>query len=214
MKNYLALLSAVTVALFSSLQAQSPELSGFVLVNAVVSEQPIMARFNGQKVLKEPGLAQGRATSGLGVPTGAGTLTVDHPELGSADIPLDIAVGTTPIVVAYVEVEAAGANAPPQRTLSLKALPSREDKTKSLFQVYYAAGPKEAPLRCMVNSAAVALEPWKGQRVDGSSLDLKIGDEEVGAVVQEEQGLWYAFVAAAPEGKYLSICVPQIVYRW
>jgi hypothetical protein len=198
---------------FEGARAQAGQLAGFVLVNAVGSKSPIMASYNGKAVLMEPGLSQGSATSGLGVQSGSGTLSVSHPDLGTAEAPLEISPGTTPIVIAYAEMEPAKPDVPPKRKLALKMLQAAASKSPQ-FRVLYSADPKSAPAKLSLNKEEVALAPWRVKTIPGSSLDIVSDKTSVDSTTLEQPESCAVFVARGEDGGLFAVFVPEIIYSW
>jgi len=189
----------------------SSEISGFVLVNCIDSEKPIGASFSGKQVLSERGLGSGRATSGLGVPAGSGVLEVIHPEFGSAELPLEISKGSTPIVVAFLERDAKNPAKEPK--LALGQVKSNPSKVAS-FSLLYAADSGVPAFGGAVNGKAVQLQPWRTQKIEGGSLKLESSGQEIFSVTQEQPEAWYVFLAPKKDKEFLAVGVPQIIYEW
>ncbi len=198
--------------LFHTVSGQSAsEMSGFVLVNCIDSEKPIAASFSGKQVLSESGLASGRTTSGLGVPTGPGVLEVGHPEFGSAELALEISKGATPIVVAFLERDAKNPAKEPK--LALGQVKSNPSKVAS-FSLLYAADSGVPAFGGAVNGKAVQLQPWRTQKIEGGSLKLESSGQEIFSVTQEQPEAWYVFLAPKKDKEFLAVGVPQIIYEW
>jgi hypothetical protein len=206
----------LALVLFSFTRANLPsqtdsEISGLVLVNCVASDQPVMATFSGKPVLLEPGLAAGSATSGLGVPTGAGVLQVTHPEFGSAEISLEIAKGATPIVVVYAEKEPATSEK--KAKLVLRQTQSNPSTTAS-FSLVFVADRQTASLSATANGKPLQLAPWRPQKIESANLRLEASGAEIYSTEQEGPAAWYVFVAAKQGGDFLAVGVPQTIYEW
>ena len=189
----------------------SSEKSGFVLVNCIDSEKPVAASFSGKQVLSERGLASGRTTSGLGVPTGSGVLEVVHPEFGNAELTLEISKGSTPIVVAFLERDAKNPAKEPK--LSLGQVKSNPSKVAS-FSLLYAADSGMPAFGGAVNGKAVQLQPWRTQKIEGGSLKLESSGQEIFSVTPEQPQAWYVFLAPKKDGGFIAAGVPQIIYEW
>src|SRR5438270_5697879 len=95
------LLQILAFAYFDA-SAQAPALAGFVFANAIGINGKTDVTANGRRLTRS-GLEPAMATSGLGLPVGNYQLQVTAPGCETANLPVTIAVGTTPIVVAYLE---------------------------------------------------------------------------------------------------------------
>jgi len=198
-----------------SVTAQSTDMAGFVIVNALSSEEPIQAAYNGKQVLLEPGLSQGQATSGLGVSVGSGVLSIQHPVLGSEEIPLEIKLGSTPIVVVYTEKTGRSSPGQPEKAkLASRVSLAAPDDQQASFQVVYVADRNSPSVNCKLNGKDVTLSPWRPQTVQGATLRLAAGDKELETYEQETKEKVFCFVARKDDGQLLTVFVPQIIYAW
>ena len=193
--------------------AQGTQTAGFVLVNTVASPEPIMASYNGKDILSSPGLRQGSATSGLGVDVGSGVLSVTHPELGTAETALEIDPATTPIVVAFAEIDPPGPGKPAKRKLALHMLQTKPSK-QAAFRVFYAAGKNAEAARVSLNKQATTLSPWLEKNIPGRSLDITAGDKPVGNSEGEADESCAVFIARDEAKGLFAVFVPEIIYRW
>lgn len=207
----LIVLTFLSGAVWSGRAQDAAEISGFVLVNCVASDTPISATFSGKPVLAEPGLAAGRATSGLGVSTGPGLLQVSHPEFESAELSFEVAKGTTPIVVVYLEK--APSNPDKKTKLALRQTPSNRSNNASFVLVL--ATDRESPsFSGTANGQPVQLQTWRPQKIESASITLETAGEEILSVTQEQPEAWYVFVSPTQDGGFLAVGVPQVIYEW
>jgi hypothetical protein len=208
-----ACIALLGLALSENGAAQGAPLAGFVLVNMVASPDPIMASFNGKAVISSRGLQQGRATSGLGVNVGSGTVSVSHPELGSAEAVLEIKLGATPIVVAYAEIEPAKPGQPAKRRIALNVIPAKPSK-EPLYRVFYAAASASPAADLMLNKQAVSLPPWRVQILKGRNLTIATREAEIGNLNMEGKDSCAVFIARDEDKSFFAVTVPEIIYTW
>src|SRR5881398_3613224 len=105
MKRIYKLLFAVgmlTTVVYTPAPAQKPVLAGFVFANAVGVDGRADVTANGRKLTRQ-GLEQGMATSGLGMPIGNYEVQVTAPGCEPAKASIQVQVGATPVLVAFVE---------------------------------------------------------------------------------------------------------------
>lgn len=213
-----AFVVAASIAIFctavvGNAAAQNAEISGFVLVNAVASSDPIMASYDGKSVLAPPGLRQASATSGLGVGVGSGVISVSHPTLGSAEAAMEIKVGTTPIVVAFTENTVAKPGQPAKQKIALQVLPAKSSK-QPLFRVFYAAGKSDSAVNLKLNNKAATLLPWRSQMIQDSNLSVVVGETSIGNFSLEGSEPNAVFIARDGKNGFFAVSVPEIIYNW
>jgi hypothetical protein len=195
------------------------QFSGFVLVNATGSNEPIMASFAGKPVLKEPGLDDAARTSGLGVEVGKNRLEVTNPTLGTAHVELDIAPGSTPVVVAYSQKDspttgAQGTVAKPKKKIALKLLSARPESAKGDFQVIFVGDENNESISPVINGGKVSLRPWRLQTIKGPRITIKNGDKPIKESYQNEPTTWFVFLLVDEGGEMKAVSFPQTIYKW
>src|SRR2546423_3468089 len=99
-----SLSAVISLCAISPLFAQAPAqpLAGFVFANAIGIKDKADITANGKK-LTTNGVAPGIASSGLGLPVGSYQLQVTAPGCETVNAPVQLSIGTTPIVIAYLE---------------------------------------------------------------------------------------------------------------
>ena len=192
--------------------AQPPPLAGFVFVNAVGVKDKIEIIANGKR-LTSIGIAAGIASSGLGLPVGNYQLQVIALGCETATTPLQLSVGTTPILIAYLErVTDPKTNITKSfiRLLQLKAEPETEKYVINALSV----DPVGGSMSVTAGGQTQTVEFRKPARFEGKKLkvaDLAGSTDETSA---DERGSYYCVLFHKADGKVAAILVPERIYRW
>jgi len=195
-------------------QGLPPEqkLAGFVFVNAIGIEQKADISANGKK-LTTSGVAPGIASSGLGLPIGAYQLQVSAPGCEVANASVQLVVGATPIMIAYLERVTDPKTKITKNYIRLLQVPAQPQTEKYIINAL-SVDPT-APITVSAGGRTQTLEfkkpvafEAKVIKVDG---DTPANSEEAAA---EEKGSYYCVVFRRTDGKAAPILIPQRIYQW
>lgn len=215
LKSDMKLLSKALLCLSlatGSVGAQETSMAGFVFANAVAIKGNVSLTANGKRLTSKGGIAPGIASSGLGLPVGKYQIEVTGPGCEPAKASIDVAVGTTPIVVAYLQRVTDPRSNVTKNYIRLLQLPAAFQNEKYLISALSVdptasltatAGGRSSPLEFSkpVNFESKAI---KIADATGASED-KSGDERMS---------YYCFAYHDADGKPASILVPQRIYQW
>ncbi|MGI8819377.1 MAG: hypothetical protein ACR2ID_00650 [Chthoniobacterales bacterium] len=210
--NYSLALAWVALALFAqSAAGQAPPQAGFVLVNATGQKEKAKLTADGKDILAG-GLESGGATSGIPLPVGLHQIQVSVPPLAPASVALTTALGTSPILVAYVEEVLDPQSKATKRILRLTPLPQRPQTGKYLTSIVSFASLQ--PISVQVNHQAVTLEYKKPFPAEGRRFLLAHDGKDVLETEYSEKSSQFCIVFRDAENNLQAILVPDMVYTW
>jgi hypothetical protein len=213
MKHFfkLILIAEISILAVFETRAQTQNLAGFVFANAVGVSAKADVTASGKKLTKN-GIDAGMATSGLGLPVGNYQLQVTAPGCGTATAPLTIAVGATPIVVAYLERKVDPQTRTLKNFIRLLQLPSEPQDQKYLIKVVSVdaganftatAGGQAQQIRFLIPTT---LETKTVKITDsaGATEETRVSDK----------GSYYCFAFQKADGKPGISLALQRIYTW
>jgi hypothetical protein len=192
-------------------QAPTQSLAGFVFANAIGIQDKADITANGKK-LTTNGVAPGIASSGLGLPVGSYQLQVTAPGCETLNASIQLAVGTTPIVIAYLERVTDPKTNITKNFIRLLQFPAepRTDKyvLKALsvdptgqFSVTGGGQTQTAQFRKPF--------PLEGKKI--KATDTAGSYDEATA---DEKGSYYCVLFRKVDGKVAVILIPERIYQW
>lgn len=213
MKHFfkLFLLLQILTFAYSDARAQAPALAGFVLANAIGINGKTDVTASAKKLTRS-GLEPGMATSGLGLPVGNYQMQVTAQGCETANVPVTIAVGTTPIVVAYLERKFDARTNTTKNFIRLLQLPAEPQESKYIIKVM-AVDPA-ANFNVTASGQTQTLQNFKPAVLEAKSIRIS---DSVGATEEakvSEKGSYYCFVFRKADGKPGISLVPQRIYQW
>lgn len=213
MKHFFKLLLPLQILVFACphTRAQAPALAGFVFANAIGINGKTDVTANGKKLTRS-GLEPGMATSGLGLPVGNYQMQVTAPGCETANVPVTIVVGTTPIVVAYLERKFDARTNTTKNFIRLLQLPAEPQESKYIFKVM-AVDPA-ANFNVIAGGQTQALQNFKPSVLEAKSIRIS---DSAGATEEArvtEKGSYYCFVFRKADGKPGTTVLPQRIYQW
>lgn len=212
MKHFCSFLVAqVLVFAGSPSNAQTQNLAGFVFSNAIgiVGKADVTA--SGRKLTKN-GIEAGMATSGLGLPVGSYQLQVTAPGCETATAPVTIAIGATPVVVAYLERKTDPQTRAVKNFIRLLQLPCEPIENKYLIKVisvdstanFIASASNQTKTLELLKPVIFENKVVKIADTSGANEEAKV----------DEKGSYYCFVFRKADGKPGFSLVPQRIYQW
>jgi len=200
--------------LFGSLtKAQVPgvKLAGFVFANAIGVAAKADIAANGKK-LTTNGIEAGIASSGLGLPVGPYQIQVTAPGCEPANASVQVTVGATPILIAYLERVLDPKTNTLKNYIRLLQVPS-EPRTDGYSITAVSVEP--TPVAVTAGGQSQTLEFRKPISFAAKTMKLVVANaadsEEVTA---DEKGSYYCAVFRKADGKLALILVPQRIYQW
>ena len=205
------LLFAALQLICVSSQAQNAKLAGFVFANAIGVSGNADLTANGRK-LTNKGVPAGAATSGLGLEIGSYSVQVTAPGCVPATAPVQLAEGSTPILVAYRERTIDPRSSKPQDVVKTLQLPAQPQKQK--FSLTVVSVDPAGRFTATAGGRTQGLE--FGKPVNFESKTLKIADATGASAEAEvdEKASYYCFLFHTAEGKPTIVTVPQQIYTW
>jgi hypothetical protein len=212
------LFDSLRVAVFvlfplSQLPAQGPAqpLAGFVFANAISITEKADITANGKK-LTSNGVAPGIASSGLGLPVGSYQLLVTAPGCEAANATIQLAVGTTPIVIAYLERVTDPKTRITKNFIRLLQIPA-EPQTERYLLKPFSVDPT-GPFIVKAGGQTQTVEFRKPIRIEGRKLTVTDPAGSSDEAVPEEKGSYYCILFRKADGKAAVILVPERIYQW
>jgi hypothetical protein len=205
----LIFLAAIATQL-SPARAQE-QLAGFVFANAIGISDKADITANGKKLTKS-GIEPGMATSGLGLKIGSYQVQVTAPACESASTQLQIAEGSTPVLISYLEPVIDPATKKPKNVIRLIQLPSQPQEQKYLL-IALSVDPNGAfnatgsgRLQSLQFQKPVSFEAKKIAISDqtGSSAEAEV----------DKKDSYYCIIFHKADGKTGTVLVPQRIYHW
>lgn len=188
------------------------KLAGFVFANAIGIEEKADITANGKK-LTSNGIAPGIASSGLGLPVGSYQIQVTAPGCEVANTAVQLAVGTTPILIAYLERVTDPKTNQTKNYIRLLQVPAQPQTGKYLINALSVDPTK--PISVSSGGRVLALEFRKPVAFEGKTLRVSAENpadaEEASA---EEKGSYYCVLFRRPNGKATPILIPERIYQW
>jgi hypothetical protein len=213
MKHFFSVLLPLQILAFAcaDTRAQAPALAGFVFANAIGINGKTDVTANGKKLTRS-GLEPAMATSGLGLPVGNYQLQVTAPGCETANLPVTIAVGTTPIVVAYLERKFDARTNTTKNFIRLLQFPAEPQENKYIIKVM--AVDAAANFSVTAGGQTQTLQNFKPAVLEAKSVRIR---DSAGATEEAqitEKGSYYCFVFRKADGKPGTAVFPQRIYQW
>lgn len=205
------LLSQALLLIYSHVDAQAPQLAGFVFANAIGIDAKADATASGKKLTRN-GLDPGMATSGLGLPVGSYQLQVTAPGCESATIPLTIAPGVTPVVVAYLERKFDPQARTIRNFIRLLQFPSEPQNNGYLMKVI-SVDP-EAKFTASAGTRAEALQNFRPAVFDAKSVKITDSAGGIDEAKVSQKGSYYCFAFRRADGRPGTSVALQRIYQW
>ncbi len=192
-------------------QASAPTLAGFVFANAIGIKEKADITANGQK-LTSAGVVPGIASSGLGLPPGSYNIVVTAPECESAKASIQLTVGATPILVAYLDPAPDPTTHVPKNFIRLLQLPAQPQTEKYLINA--VAVDRATAFTASVGGQTQALEFLKPVLFEGKRITVNDQTGHSDSTAGDERCSYCCFVFRKADGTPGTILVPQRIYRW
>ncbi len=209
MNHRFSFLGLCALLFTASVEAQAP-LAGFVFANAIGIAENADVSANGRKLTMN-GVAPGNATSGLGLAVGTYQIQVTAPGCEPALSQLKLDAGTSPIILAYLEI-VKDTNGAEKRTIRLLQLPSKPQKDE--WRITFVSVSARSPLPIQINGEKVSLEFKKPHSTQGKQLSVGLGESSEEPVELDEKGSYFVVVFDDAGGKAKRLLVEETVYRW
>ncbi len=202
--------------LFSFLEAraQQGQMAGFVVANA--TDQKMQLLVDGKNLIPT-GIESGTATSGIPLTLGSHQIEVSIPaksqELRPAKAALTIALGTCPILVAYVEEAVDPTTRQVKKALRVVQLAQKPQKERFITTTMSLVSPPQ-PVSVSLNGTPVSLTYLKPQVSEGRRFVIADGPNQLEDAEYSEKCSQFCLVFKGANNKLRSILVPDMIYTW
>ena len=206
----LVLLTAATAASLCAPCLTAADLAGFVFVNAVGIKDKVDITADGRR-LTSHGIAAGIASSGLGLPAGSYQVKVTAPDCETATAPVQLAVGTTPILIAYLERVT-----DPKTNKTTSYIRLLQVMAESQTEKYVINALSVDPTEIFTVTAGGQTQPVefrKPVRFEGKSVKVT-ATGSTDQTSADEKGNYYCVLFKKFDVKVGAILVPEKIYRW
>lgn len=192
-------------------KGQNQDLAGFTFANAIGVAGKADITATGKRLTKS-GIEAGMVTSGLGLPVGSYRLQVTAPGCESATLPLAIASGSTPVVVAYLDRKVDPQTRSVKNFIRLSQFPSEPQDSKYLIKVISV----EATANFTANGSGQTqvLEMLKPAIFEGKTVKIGNPSGATKEVQVTNKGSYYCFVFQQADGKPGVSLALQRIYHW
>lgn len=197
----------------SLMLAQGPgaNLAGFVFANAIGITEKADITANGKK-LTTNGVSAGIASSGLGLPIGSYQIQVTAPGCEVANTSLQLVVGATPIIIAYLEPVTDPKTKVTKNYIRLLQVPAQPQSEKYLMTAISVD--QSRPLSVTAGGQTQTVEFKKPVRFEGKVIKATGATNDSDELTAEEKGSYYCVLFRQANGKIEGILVPQRIYQW
>jgi hypothetical protein len=203
------LLLYVVSPLFAQVPAQP--LAGFVFANAIGIKDKADITANGKK-LTTNGVAPGIASSGLGLPVGSYQLQVTAPGCETVNAPVQLVVGTTPIVIAYLERVTDPKTNTTKNFIRLLQVPA-EPKTDKYVLKALSVDPT-GQFSVTGGGQTQAVQFRKPVILEGKKIKATDAAGSSDEAAADEKGSYYCVLFRKVDGKVAVILIPERIYQW
>jgi hypothetical protein len=191
--------------------AQQQQLAGFVFANAIGINEKADVTANGKRVTRK-GLDAGWATSGLGLPVGNYEVQVTAPGCESAKASVVTKMGTTPVVVAYLERRNDPRTNVLKNFIRLFQLPAEPQEQKYLIKVI-SVDPT-ARFNATASGQTQPLQLFRPAVFENKTVKIIDANGATQDATVDEKGSYYCFVFHKADGKPATCLVPERIYQW
>ena len=196
-----------------SISAQAPvqSLAGFVFANAIGIKDKADITANGKK-LTTNGVAPGIASSGLGLPVGSYQLQVTAPGCETVNAPIQLTVGITPIVIAYLERVTDPKTNITKNFIRLLQFPAEPQAEKYVLKAL-SVDPT-GQFNVTVGGQTQIAQFRKPTPLDGKKIKVTDTTGSSDEAAADEKGSYYSVLFRKVDGKPAIILIPERIYQW
>lgn len=197
----------------SPILAQPPaqSLAGFVFANAIGIKDKADITANGKK-LTTNGVAPGIASSGLGLPVGSYQLQVTAPGCETANASVQVTVGATPIVIAYLERVTDPKTNVTKNFIRLLQIPAEPQTDRYVLKALSVE--PIAQFSVTGGGQTQAAQFRKPVRLDGKKIKATDAAGSSDEAAADEKGSYYCVLFRKADGKVAIILIPERIYQW
>lgn len=194
----------------SDIRSQPPPLAGFVFVNAIGVKDKANITASGKR-LTTNGVAAGIASSGLGLPIGNYQIQVTAPGCEPASTPLQLSVGSTPILIAYLERITDPRTKITKNFIRLLQIRAEPETEKYVIK---ALSVDSSPLSVTAGGQTQSVEFRKPVTFEAKKIKVADSSGSTDETSADEKGSYYGVLFHKADGKVAAILVPERIYQW